>query len=222
VIVDLQSRTVQTYVGDGAHAARQHLDSFDLIAGVDVRGILRSLDLSAQRWRLAELGPPQKTMKLSPRGRPLRLTTELLLLGSCGLKRVYDPARIQRKLAAGALTAAQKLLESEAKALVALYNYGCVHGHVRLRYRGYDTRLSAPWVHFDAPVLHHLLTTAFTINAPVQVVVGSAPDWEHPWARAELATVGVTVEQERVLVDRGGRLIHPWDVQLARLAMQTH
>jgi len=222
VIVDLQSRSLQSYGGDQLPAARQHLGSFDLIAGVDVRGALRRLDLASQNWRLAEIGPPQKTIQLSRRGRPLRLTIELMIAGTCGLKRAYDPAQIERKLAAGALVPGSRLLEAEARALVALYNYGRLHGHFRIRHRKQDFHLSAPWVHSDEPTLHDLMATAFACRAPIEVVAGSVPDLDHPWARAQLATIGVTVDQELVLVDGDRRIIQTWDVHLARSVMKTH
>ena len=222
VLVDLQSRSLHTYGEDELVAARDHLGNFDLIAGVEVRGALRRLDLPVQGWRLAEIGPPQKTIQLSRRGRPLRLTIELMIFGSCDLKHAYDPAKIGRKLAAGALVPAMRLLEAEAKALVALYNYGRLHGHVRIRHRKHDIHLSAPWVHFDEPTLQHLMATAFACRLPIEVVTGSAPDLDHPWTRAELATVGVTVDKELVLVDGSRGIIHPWEVQLARTVMRTH
>jgi hypothetical protein len=40
-------------------------------------------------------------------------------------------------------------LEADAKALLALYQYGRLHGAVRLRWGFLDEMIPAPWVHRD-------------------------------------------------------------------------
>ena len=55
------------------------------IAGVDIRGMLRALGVDPGARRLAELGPPQKSLRLNRGGRTLQITTAMLIQGSCGI-----------------------------------------------------------------------------------------------------------------------------------------
>ena len=57
-----------------------------------VRALLRALEFEPGERRLAELGPPQKTMQIDRRGRTLRITTSLLIQGSCGISRPFTVA----------------------------------------------------------------------------------------------------------------------------------
>jgi hypothetical protein len=83
----------------------------------------------------------------------------------------------------GEQTKLRRRLEADAKSLYALYQYGRLHGAVRLRWGFLDEMLPAPWVHRDEQTLHHLLKEAYTRGVPLDVVVGSAPGWTDPWSR---------------------------------------
>lgn len=56
--------------------------------------LLRSLDFKPGERRLAELGAPQKTRQLNRRGRTLRITTGLLVQGSCGISRSFGDEKV--------------------------------------------------------------------------------------------------------------------------------
>lgn len=93
-----------------------------------------------------------------------------------------------------------------------------LHGALRLKWGFLDERIPAPWVHRDEPTLYHLEKTALETGAALEVVVGNAPGWSEPWARARR----VHVERDRSgwrtwLVDEGGRVIDYAEVQRARL-----
>jgi len=47
------------------------LAGYEIIGAVDVRALLRTLNIDPGERRLAELGPPQKTRQLNRRGRTL-------------------------------------------------------------------------------------------------------------------------------------------------------
>jgi hypothetical protein len=105
------------------------------------------------------------------------------------------------------------------KSLFALYQYGRVHGAVRLRWGFLDEMLPAPWVHRDEPTLHDLLKTAYQRGVPLEVVIGSAPGWADLWARARRAYPAADAwGWPSRLVDEDGYEIPRADVQLARLA----
>jgi hypothetical protein len=105
------------------------------------------------------------------------------------------------------------------KSLYALYEYGRLHGAVRLRWGFLDERIPAPWVHRDERMLHDLKKDALERGETLEVVVGSAPGWSDPWSRARR----VRVEQEQSgwrssLVGEDGYVIDEGEVQKARLA----
>ena len=220
VLVDVGRRTISTFVGDETSKAKEQLLDYDILAAVDVRGLLRNLGFEPGDRRLAELGPPQKTMQINRRGRTLKITTSLLIHGSCGISRPLGESQVlHRYLRDGEHTKLRRRLEADAKSLFALYQYGRLHGAVRLRWGFLDERIPAPWVHRDEPTLFHLMRRAHELGKPLEVVVGSAPGWADPWSRAQRAYVrqGEGTWQSW-LVDEEGYPIDEGEVQLARLA----
>jgi hypothetical protein len=185
-----------------------------------VRALLRNLGIEPGERRLGELGPSQKTKQLNKRGRTLKITTSLLVQGSCGIGRPFGDEKVLREyLRSGETTKLRRRLEADAKSLFALYQYGRLHGAVRLRWGFLDQKLPAPWVHRDEPTLYDLMQRAHALGLPLEVVVGSAPGWADPWSRVELAYVEKDESGWRPwLVDEQGDAIDVDEVQLARLA----
>jgi hypothetical protein len=220
VLLDVDDRAIETYIGDEIAHVVARLARCEIIGAVGVRPLLRSLNVDARDHRLAELGPPQKTRQLNRRGRTLAITMPLLVQGSCGISRPFgDPQTLREYLHAGADTKLRRRLEADMKSLFALYQYGRVHGAVRLRWGFLDEMLPAPWVHRDEPTLHDLLKAAYQRGVPLDVVVGSAPGWADPWARARRAYPAADAwGWPSRLADEDGYEIPRADVQLARLA----
>ena len=218
VLVDVAERSLDTFVGNEIPGAVEKLAAYDLIAAIDVRTLLRALHFEPGERRLGELGPPQKTKAINKRGRKLKITTSLLVQGSCGISRPFgDPKKMREHLAAGELTKLRRRLEADAKSLYALYQYGRLHGMVRLRWGFIDEVLPAPWVHRDETRLHDFKKRSYERGLPLEIVVGSAPGWADPWSRRQLARV----EKDGwwlSLVDDDGFEIHEEEIQLARLA----
>ena len=219
VLLDVGEHTITTYSEDELQGLRQRLAAYEVLGGIDIRARLRSLDVDPGERRLAELGPPQKTKTLNRRGRALAITTALLVQGSCGISKPFgEKERLAGYLASGDLTKLRRRLEADAKSLYALYEYGRLHGSVRLRWGFLDERIPAPWVHRDEPVLHDLAKAALEIGVPLEIVTGSAPGWEDPWSRARLAHVEPAGNGWQQLLDDAGSIIDEADVQRARLA----
>ncbi len=220
VLLDVGRRVITTYVGDEIARARDALIGYDIIAAVSVRGLLRSLGIEPGDRRLSELGPPQKTMQLNRSGRTLTITTTLLVQGSCGISRPFgDADAMRRYLHDGEHTKFRRRLEADAKSLHALYQYGRLHRAVRLRWGFLDEMIPVPWVHRDETTLYGLMHEAHTRQAPLDVVVGSAPGWASPWSRAQRAYVEKEDGDWRSwLIDEQGGVIVDADVQMARLA----
>jgi hypothetical protein len=219
-VLDVAERTIETFVGAEMACVGDRLADYEVIGAVGVRPLLRALRVDPGERRLAELGPPQKTLQLNRRGRTLAITTTLLVQGSCGIGRPFGDARTLRAhLDSGAHTKFRRRLEADAKSLYALYQYGRLHGVVRLRWGYLDEMLPAPWVHRDEPTLHTLMREAYARGVALEVVVGSAPGWEDPWSRVLLAHVAVdSWGTPSVLVDDQGWEIPRPEVQLAQLA----
>ena len=220
VLVDVERRAITTLLGAAVASVGEMLAGYEIIAAVGVRALLRALAFDPGERHLAELGPPQKTKRIGRRGRTLAITTKLLVQGSCGISRPFaDEAVLTRYLRAGEETKLRRRLEADAKSLFAFYQYGRLHGAVRLRWGFDEEMLPAPWVHRDEPVLYHLIRSAAKTGTPLEVVAGSAPGWEDPWSRAQRVFVGEREPGYRAwLDDEQGFAIDSFDVQLARLA----
>ena len=218
VLVDVAERDLETFMGNEIAGAVQKLAAYDIIAAVDVRTLLRTLRFEPGDRRLGELGPPQKTRTLNRSGRTLKITTSLLVHGSCGISRPFgDPKKLQEYLVGGELPKLRRRLEADAKSLYALYQYGRLHGTVRLRWGFLDEHIRVPWVHSDEVNLYRLKDQSFRSGVPLEVVVGSAPGWADPWSRAQLAHVE-REDWRSWLVDDDGYEIRQDEIQLARLS----
>lgn len=223
-LLDVEEHTIASFARAGFEELRARLATYDVLGAVGIRALLRALELAPGDRRLAELEPPQKTVQIDRRGRTLKLTTELLVSGSCGIARPFgDGDALPRYLAAGDTKKLRWRLEADVKSLYALYQYGRLHGGVRLRLGFLDELIPAPWLYRDEPSLHHLKRSALTMGIGLEVVVGNAPGWADPWARAR--TVNVEADDtgwHTTLVDQAGMVVHEADVQAARLTATLH
>jgi len=220
VLADVNRHEITTYIEDEVAQVKAQLEEYEILAAVGVRASLRALRFEPGDRRLGELGPPQKTRQLNRRGRTLKITTELLVRGSCRISRPFgDQSTLHRYLRERQYTKLRRRLEADAKSLHALYQYGRVHGAVRLKWVFLDEMIPAPWVHRDEHTLHDLMARALKLWNQLEVVVGTAPGWADPWSRRQMAFVGREDPGWRMwLVDEQNCWIDAKEVQLARLA----
>lgn len=220
LLVDVAERAITTFIPQEISQAIRRLAAYEIIGAIGVRPLLRALNIDPGESRLAELGPPQKTRQINRRGRTLTITPMLLAQGSCGISRPFGDDRTLREyLRRGEQTKLRRRLEADAKSLYALYQYGRLHGAVRLRWGFLDEMLPAPWVHRDEPTLHHLLEDAYTRGLSLDVVAGSTPGWTDPWSRVRRAFPATDAwGWPSRLVDEQGHEIPRADVQLARFS----
>ena len=219
VLVDVGRREIHTFMGEDVVRAVERLADYEIIAAVDVRSLLGTLGFEPGERRLGELGPPQMTKRLNRWGRTLRITLPMLVRGSCGISRPFGEEKVLRAyLRERKDTRFRRRLEADAKSLFALYQYGRLHGAVRLRWGFLDEMIPAPWVHRDEPRLYGLMRRAHELGVPLEVVVGSAPGWAEPWSRARRVYVRSDEPRWRWwLEDEEGYPTDEADVQLARL-----
>jgi hypothetical protein len=142
------------------------------------------------RFRLADLKPPQKTRRLNRQGRTLTITPELLITSTTGISLpLGDSAKIAAYLAAGNVAKLRRRIASDVKALSAFYNYGVLHGCVRLRWGFLDEVLPVDWAVPGDRHLYDILKACCETGSAVDLVWGSAPGWTDPWSRAHRLTV---------------------------------
>ena len=218
-LVDVGTHTIETFIGPDLADLSLELEGYDYIGAVNVRGVLRALGFEPGARRLAELGPPQKTVQITQFGRKLNITNTLLAQGSCGISKPFgDSKTMKGYVLNGDTTKLARRLEADAKSLYALYEYGRLHGWVRLRWGFLDEGLIAPWVDNLESRLWSLKDEALKSNTPLEIVRGNAPSWSDPWARAETAIALKDESSWRViLADQDGYRIDEADIQRARL-----
>ncbi len=215
VVLDVEARTFTTFLA-GQRPDARCFAGFDVLIGVDIRNALLALGVDPTPFRLVDLGPPQKTKTLNKAGRKLLITTELLMKGSVGLS-LGDPARLARYIQEGDDRHLAARLQADAKALHAYYNYGRLHGYVRLRWGFIDESISAGWALPGEDSLHNILGQAEKEGRCVEVVVGSAPGWEDPWSRLQVGVVSRSGQWGPYSVQVSGRIFSGEDIQAARL-----
>lgn len=210
-LADVGRRQIETFFAGELDATRERIISYDVIGAVNIRAVLRVLGVDPGERRLAELGPPQKSKQLNKRGRTLKITTAMLIQGSCGIARPFgDEKKMPAYLREDRKARFRRRLEADAKSLVALYEYGRLHGAVRLRWGFLDEMIPAPWVHRDERVLHDLKREAQERDQASEV---------EPWARAFRCYVERDPDGYGMsLVDEEGFVLDDREIQLARLA----
>jgi len=190
VVLDMRERTIKTFLGDQRDELQQVLTEYDWVCGLSIRATLTGLGLDAERFRLAELSPAQKTRTLNRQGKKLTITPELVIASTTGISRpLGDPEKIAQYLADRQDTKLARRLESTAKALHAFYQQGALHGSVRLRWGFVDELLSLGWDNRGEQSLRRTLKQACEAGTCVDIVTGAVPGWENPWARVRRVAV---------------------------------
>jgi hypothetical protein len=219
VVLDMNARAVRTFVGDEISALPAALATFDILAGPGILDLLHALRLDPTRWRLADLNPPQKTYRLNRQGRTLAVSAGLLISGTTGISRpLGDPAKMAEYLLRGDTGKLARRLESDAKSLFAFYQFGVLHRCVRLRWGFLDDAFSVDWAMSGDPGAYELLERARKADAPVDLVLRTAPGWSDPWSRARRVKV-IRIEPWRATI-REGEVEFPifrLDIQAVRL-----
>jgi len=217
-LLDVASREATTWIGDEVAAVEAALASYDVVAALDVRPLLRSLGVEPRARRLADLSPPQKSFR-APSGRTVKITAEMLVRGSCGIPRPFaDVATLRRMMEGADHARLRRRMEATARSLLALYEYGRLHGAVRVRRRGLDETFRVPWVHRVETRLYGLMQEAAEGAGWMEVVLRPTRTEEDPWAEAELCrVVPWPGTRWRRLVGVDGYAVDERDVQRARV-----
>ena len=218
-VIDASTRALRLFLGASTDDLAACLDGFDFLAGVDIRSSLRSAGVDPDRWWLAELRPTQRTFRPSDQ-RPVAVDLSAIVHATTGTIGVPADAAAWRRLLAG--RSASRLanrLEAEAQALFALYQFGALHGGVRVRRRPGERLLPVSWSLRGDPDFEAFVKASIRRWIPVNIVMGPATGLTDPWSCASTVTV---VERDlRMLFVRDGedvRAIDPADVYAIRLS----
>lgn len=222
-VLDVSARTLRTFAGEDSSDARALLETYDVLAAVDVRAVLRGLGFDHGERRLADLAPPSDEIgaKLGPaRTAAAHAAVVSCLEGSCGLRRpLVDPAVLARGRPQEVIAG----LEANAKALWCLYQFGRLHGALLYRDGRSLARVVVPWAYRDEPSLGTWMTRALASGRELEVIVGRAPLWEDPWAgavRAEVERSGPSGYQRLLFDVTSGRVIEEHAVQAVRWPLE--
>lgn len=219
-ILDLRSREIRSLTGSMTAEAAAALRHFDVVYGLDVRETLAGLGLDALDFRLFDLRPPRKSIRLNRAGKTLRVTPELVIASSTGLGHpLADPVKVAQYVAEGDTRKLVRRAESDVKALYAYYRYGLLHGHVRLDWGFVHEAFGVDWALPDDESLVTVLRKALAEGRAVDVVVGSSPGWNDPWSRARRWRVLAMDYGSAVLEGTGVRQeVSLGEIQAVRLA----
>lgn len=184
-LLDLQGRSIRTFVGDELGALATTLERYDVLVGLHPRETVGALGLSSERFhRLIDLRPPRKTRGVG--GRTVQITPELLISSSTGISQpLGDPEQIARYVADGDRRKLDARLGSDLKSLFAFYRYGVLQRGVRLRWGDLDDGYDVSWELPGETSLFEIVEAAGKTGQTIELVVGDAPGWEDPWSRAE-------------------------------------
>jgi hypothetical protein len=190
-VLDPDARTFQDFTDPGELSAR--LEAAEIIFGIDPYGDLERLGMAAGARRLVDLSPPTKTARLNRSGRTLRITPELILRSTLNISRALgDPRKMNKDLKAESPGKVFRRLQADLKALWRLYEYGCLHGGVRLEWGFLRESCWTGWNVGRLPSIDDVIGEAMEKNEPLEAVLGrTAPGWEDPWSRGiRLRAVG--------------------------------
>jgi len=220
-VLDIGRRDIRVFTTpETMELLPDHLGRFDLLAAPDITNLLHRLGMDVNAWRLVDLTPPQKTVTLNRSGRKLKLTLAMLISHSTGMSRpLGEPTRMARYLREGQLDRLARRLESDVKALHAIYQYGILHNSVRCRWGFLDRSFHVDWGQPGDRSLYDVLKQALETGAPVDVVFGNAPGWQNPWSRAQrCAVLDVDAWSAKLHFATGVRVVDRHEIQAVRIA----
>jgi hypothetical protein len=219
-ILDLRRREIRSLAGPMTAEAATALKGFDVVYGLDVRETLAALGLEALDFRLFDLRPPRKSVRLNRAGKTLRVTPEIVIASTTRIGHpLADPVKVAQYVAQGDLGKLVRRAESDLKALYAYYRYGVLHRHVRLDWGFVHEAIGVDWALADDESLVTVLRRALLEGLAVDLVTGSSPGWNDPWSRAGRWRVQAVGYHSAVLERAGARQEVSLDeIQAVRLA----
>lgn len=218
-VIDITSCSIRSFVDQGLSLVTEALSEFDLLVGLHVRDAVHRLGLDPDRWRLIDLTPPLKSTRIDRVGRTVKVTPEAVIRSTTGISHpLGDAKKIAGYITCHQDTQLRRRLESDVKALYAMYRYGVLHGCVRWRWGFLDELLPVSWRLPGDSDLDDLIRGSIKLGVPIEVVVGSVPGWVEPWSRAQRGfVVGLSDEQLTLGWNDEEWTVNRFEIQAARV-----
>ncbi|MCB9831611.1 MAG: hypothetical protein H6807_03980 [Planctomycetes bacterium] len=218
LILDVERETVMRFAGAALAEGRARLANFDFIAAVGVRSLLAALGFDWGKRFLGDIDLPQKVIGGGRGRKGLALDLDLLLRGSCGLRRKLDDREgLERLRAAGKESELLDRLEDDLRALFALHSYARLHGAVRVTKGRRDEMWDVAWSHWrDRRLLEELRLEARAQDRVIEAVLRPLGNLRDPWAEA-VELQAIARGEGIFLFEVAGSFVFDEDVIMARL-----
>jgi hypothetical protein len=217
-VIDVAARELRVFPEERLRELPDVLATVDFLAGLDLRPSLRRLGLDPDRWWLAELRPTRRTFRPAEGGPAVAVSLRTVVRATVGSRAVFAERGASPGRTGEAPERLAARVDAEARALFALYQYGALHGGVRVRRRHDDDLLPVSWSLPGDPDLRSTLRAANRHWSLIEAVVGRPPDLVDPWRTAETMTL-LEMDGPVLLVkqDDRVRVLDPKDVHAIRL-----
>lgn len=214
---DIRSYHLPESRADGVEALKQ----FSTVAGLNPKHILVSLGLDCEGFSLVDLSQHAKSKTVNKSGRKIKITTDLLITSSCGISRPFgDSKKMHEYIKNGQTLKLKARAEANAKSLFWFDHYARLHGHAFLRWGFLQENVETRFISYSNRSLRSVIISAIEQNLALEVVCGTAPGWENPWARA----IKVLPLKDRKyffdLITENGESLPAEQIQLARVVDQ--
>ncbi|HOC17939.1 MAG TPA: plasmid pRiA4b ORF-3 family protein [Vicinamibacterales bacterium] len=172
-VIDVARRELRSFIGSALREVPAHLEGYDFLAGLDLRPSLRALGLDPDRWWLAELRPSQRTFRPAGTGRALPVELRSIVQATTNRRGAPANPKEWKSLLTGRSPARlEARLARDADALFALYEYGSLHGGVRMRRRQGEALLPVSWSMRGDFDFWSVVEASIRRLVPVHLVVG--------------------------------------------------
>ena len=218
-LINESSRDIRSYhlpesLADGIEAIKQ----FSTVVGLNPKHILVSLGLDWQGSSLVDLSQHAKSKTINKSGRKLTIKTDLLITSSCGISRPFgDTEKMHDYITNGQSSKLKARAEANAKSLFWFHHYARLHGHAFLRWGFLQENVETRFVPWSNRSLMSVIYSAIEQKLALEVVCGSAPGWENPWARAIKVLPVRDREYFFDLITDTGESVPVEQIQLARV-----
>jgi hypothetical protein len=218
-LINESSRDIRSYhLPESLAAGIEAIKQFSTVVGLNPKHILASLGFAWEGFSLVDLSQHAKSKTINKSGRKIKITTDLLITSSCGISRPFgDSEKMHEYIKNGQTSKLKARAEANAKSLFWFHHYARLHGHAFLRWGFLQEDVETRFVSWSNRSLRSVIYSAIEQKLALEVVRGSAPGWENPWARAIKVLPVRDREYFFDLITESGESVPIEQIQLARV-----
>ncbi len=211
VVLDPDTRQFGYFVD--APSLAKDLGYRDFILGLDPRADFERIGFTPSERSVLDLTPPCGARRLA-NGRVKEFSANDVIRMTLGVPRPLEDQRKHRDLFNGPghkKVWILKRLKRDVKVLWNFYEYGCLHGFVRLHWRQLNELYAVFWDPGRQPTMSEILEEGRRAGKAVDVVIGHPPSWDDPWEGSFRVNVLGGSHETFVLRLIGGQKVeHVW------------